>query len=589
MPSQIFNTKGFIVRKQYKVETLLGRDLEKIKIPKFQRGLVWSKSTKNEFIKTLHDGFPFGSILVYPENTHDPNSKLLLLDGQQRLNTIKELSQSPLDFWIPLNKEELNLRLAEINAELISNEKINDKRLIEILSSNNIQEYLPNWTDTLSDGTRKDIIRQIIYKLNEEIRSYIDLNSLSIPLIEFTGDKRYLSKVFENLNKGGVPLNKYEIFTASWAESEINLPTSNPVADEILDTIILYYEKKIEDSAFELDNFSRDEIKQDRKITLSELAIALGNFIEKRLPSLVPQGTKNTSSELGYGVLGIACNIDNKKLDELIEKEEFINSNLPEILDKISTISTTVNDSFSTILSTPDSLSKFQTGLSTTFKTLSYFAALWNLSPTTQSYIQTMNNIRSYYLFDYFNGSWAAHGDTRLHDYYPRINQKNYLTRIDKSDFVKSFKTWLSEKNTGINFTADTTAITAIHANLTYLRNHTPDTDKLEREHIIAKVKIKNVDPNGKKIFGNSIGNCMYLIKSKNNSKKHKNFYEFLSTDDLGKPKTKKMIEESFYFSKDEFSSVEKYLSDEDFSQINELIEKRAYKVIEDIANNIST
>ena len=34
-------------------------DLDRITLPDFQRGFVWSKKMKNEFIETLIKGFPF--------------------------------------------------------------------------------------------------------------------------------------------------------------------------------------------------------------------------------------------------------------------------------------------------------------------------------------------------------------------------------------------------------------------------------------------------------------------------------------------------------------------------------------------------
>lgn len=65
---------------QYTSVILNYSDLERIIIPRFQRGFVWTAGKKKDFIQTLHNGFPFGSLLVYPEN-NSPDSKLQLLDG----------------------------------------------------------------------------------------------------------------------------------------------------------------------------------------------------------------------------------------------------------------------------------------------------------------------------------------------------------------------------------------------------------------------------------------------------------------------------------------------------------------------------
>ncbi|HEH0456731.1 TPA: DUF262 domain-containing protein, partial [Staphylococcus aureus] len=46
----------------YRIETRTFEELEgKLKLPTFQRALVWSNNQKQEFFSTLKDGFPFGS------------------------------------------------------------------------------------------------------------------------------------------------------------------------------------------------------------------------------------------------------------------------------------------------------------------------------------------------------------------------------------------------------------------------------------------------------------------------------------------------------------------------------------------------
>ena len=66
---------------QYEVISLNISDLDRIKLPQFQRKLVWNKQKKDQFIETLHEGLPFGAILVYPMS-NEPDSTLLILDGQ---------------------------------------------------------------------------------------------------------------------------------------------------------------------------------------------------------------------------------------------------------------------------------------------------------------------------------------------------------------------------------------------------------------------------------------------------------------------------------------------------------------------------
>ena len=46
----------------YEMMTLKVSDLDRVKIPTFQRGFVWTAKKKNEFIETLHEGLPWNSI-----------------------------------------------------------------------------------------------------------------------------------------------------------------------------------------------------------------------------------------------------------------------------------------------------------------------------------------------------------------------------------------------------------------------------------------------------------------------------------------------------------------------------------------------
>ena len=70
-------------------------DLDTVAIPQFQRGYVWNSTKKNALIETLHNGFPFGSLLTY----QGQNGQERLLDGQQRLSTIRDFRKRPLHYW----------------------------------------------------------------------------------------------------------------------------------------------------------------------------------------------------------------------------------------------------------------------------------------------------------------------------------------------------------------------------------------------------------------------------------------------------------------------------------------------------------
>ena len=60
---------------------------------------------------------------------------------------------------------------------------------------------------------------QSIDDLKQQIRSFVNLEHLKVPMIVYLGGSAHIADVFANLNKGGVPLTKYEVFGAAWVNA----------------------------------------------------------------------------------------------------------------------------------------------------------------------------------------------------------------------------------------------------------------------------------------------------------------------------------------------------------------------------------
>lgn len=571
---------------QYDTITLGVSDLDRITLPKFQRGFVWNKTKKTSFIQTLHDGFPFGALLVYPE-TSDADSKLVLLDGQQRLSTILQYQHDQIPFWKPLNFDKYQSCLTSINSMLDEEHQVTEETFDRLLT-NKID--VADWADEVapSDAARRKDLRDKIKELQTEIAQFVDLNELGILAIKFTGSRDRIADVFANLNKGGMPLQKYEVFSAAWSNTEIRLlqagESANGLQDKILEYVKSYYSSMETKAEFELNDFSEDELSKSRVITLSEFAVALGAFVHELLPSLVGD-TLSTQNEIGYGLLGIATGTDNRKLSTLNSKVDLINDELQLILEKASRICVDLNGIFSKLLNQIIAGKKdtYVPGLTSSFKTLSYFASLWNLEESSEEYRTTLKNIPSYYVFDFWSRSWTSHGDQRLIDYYPKYGKRNYLQRLTLGQLLDAYAQWASDNTPGINFSKEVKALTTIHSNQSYLSSVLPHGESFELEHIIAK-KLINAAENDRerRIFAGSLGNCMYLPRQDNNKKKEKNLYDVNQEgryDDL--------MASSLYYTEEEFATISNALEARDYATVNALIMQRGHRVAESIAQSL--
>lgn len=82
-----------------------------------------------------------------------------------------------------------------------------------------------------------------------------------------------------------------------------------------------------------------------------------------------------------------------------------------------------------------------------------------------------------------------------------------------------------------------------------------------------------------KALFGNSIGNCMFLPKGLNNRKKAKTLYEVNANG-----RYTKLITESFYFSEQDLNEAVDAIASGDHELANDIIQKRARLIADDTA-----
>lgn len=572
-----------MVGAKYETIELGTTDLDRIELPKFQREFVWKKSKQLELLMTLHKRFPFGALLVYPESSR-PDSKLILLDGQQRLSTIKEYKDNPVKFWKELESDEYKADFEQFSDIVGTFMKISESdfdRLITDWHSGNILNVV-TWADPIEPESKRKSVRELIKTTVQAVDDYIDLSSLKIWAIKFIGEKEDLPTVFANLNKGGVPLTKYQVLNAIWNDTLIPLSRDSSLQNSLLKYTIDYYRNKEEDSDFEVSGFSSDDLMNERTISLSELALALGAYVRDHLSSVCIKSDK-TVSEIGFGLLGVAAGVDNRHLEKLINHVDLFKNHIQEIMENVELICSSLNDTFSKMLKhiSADNSDDYKQGLTTTFKVLSYFAALWGHTPSEKYYQETLKNIKAYYVYDSLIQVWSSHGDQRLYDYYPINHKRNYLSPVKKEMMDEAFKQWLDNETSGINFSNTVKALTTIHANLTYLADVVPYGESFELEHIVARKLINEVDDgHNRKIIGSSLGNCMYLPRRMNNSKKTDTLYDINENHSLDR-----LIDKSLYPSPKTVEKLKTALQEKDYDEINKYIRDRANKV----ANSLST
>lgn len=552
----------------YRNETYKYKELQnQIELPNYQRPLVWSNEQKNNFLGNISRGFPFGSLLLY---RYDASDKFTLIDGQQRYTTLQEYSLHPEKYFPfedfgfiddilgvindgSLSEEALTKLKAEITTvikALIQQEASGEKPKASFLSKK-IKEFYP-LIETIKNSS--DEICDIQAELIRKQREYVDLENLQIPCVIFTGEKSDLPEVFANVNLGGRKLTKYQVFAAQWDRYSVQL-TNNEFSDEILDKTIDRYERLTSDrGGLVIEDYSPEEMKNNRVVTLPEFCHALGELILKECDACWPKKALNsddTIDTIGYNTMAIIFGIHPKEIKEIPEKfalagfennGEAIEKLLKDILHEYKEI----NGRFAQHLKRPGTDNKYETvKTSGQMQFLSFFAALWYIhygainsssyEPLSgykhKGYEITCKNIFPTFIHDVITNQWKGSGDSRLGNY---VNGNfDYKNPISKEKLKVVGSVYLEELSGTESINVDPVAKTLItvfansqldkYSESTYDYEHLIPRDTLNKKHNgQAAYKIFNIP-------GGGLGNIAYLDSKTNQGKGSKTLFDATS------------------------------------------------------------
>ena len=239
-----------------------------IQLPDFQRGWVWDEERIQKLLVSVLKHFPIGAIMMLNAGGQNANyfsvvlenapqsvsrPKRLLLDGQQRLTSLYQtLKYKDAVNTTDIRKKELK-RYFYINILEMIKDDIDEDNLVRIINekkmskkTGTVEEYDYSSTEKEceNDVFPVNIVLDIqamtrwgqIYtrhatdpvknqRWDQFFPKIIEIASYNIPVISLTEEnkKEAVCSVFENVNTGGVPLNVFELLTATFAADEFRL------------------------------------------------------------------------------------------------------------------------------------------------------------------------------------------------------------------------------------------------------------------------------------------------------------------------------------------------------------------------------
>lgn len=241
-----------------------------LQLPDFQRGWVWEDERIKGLLASLTLGYPVGAIMLLESGGEfhfkcknvegsgnefvDP--KNMILDGQQRLTSTflsmrcknpvptRNDQNKPLERYYYLDIEKaLNTTTDRIDAiiSVDKNKQIRENigRDIKLDLSTQELEFqhkmipfnimtnyneLNEWRNKYQEYYQfnPDIIREY-QKLDTQVLNNIAIYRIPIIQVLKSAPKEAVCQVFENVNQGGVPLNVFELLTATFAADDYDL------------------------------------------------------------------------------------------------------------------------------------------------------------------------------------------------------------------------------------------------------------------------------------------------------------------------------------------------------------------------------
>lgn len=237
----------------------------KIQLPDFQRGWVWDDDHIQSLLVSIARSFPVGAVMLLETGGEarfqlrpvegvelPPNSsaELLILDGQQRLTTLtqvlalKSAVKTRTDkgkaierhyYWhIPTALEggdRLENAIVAVEPDRILRSNFGRDVALD-LSSTELectQMYFPCDQTLKSDQWESALIKISVEKFQTYMQfreKVLDaFRNYQLPVIQLhrSTSKEAVCLVFEKVNTGGVPLNVFELMTATFAADNYNL------------------------------------------------------------------------------------------------------------------------------------------------------------------------------------------------------------------------------------------------------------------------------------------------------------------------------------------------------------------------------
>lgn len=271
-----------------------------IRIPAFQREFIWEPDRVQFLMDSIFKGYPIGTVLFWrtkeklsydrdlgPFTLPDPKKEYpidYVLDGQQRLTSIFSTFQTEL-------KQNLDSKVkwVDIYFDLSASASAQDSQFLALEPGEVKPHHVPlrilfdvsefgKFTRTITDDAQLRTIDQLQALFKEAV--------IPVETVE-TEEHSKIAIIFERINRGGVPLDTYQLLSAWTWSGDFDLRT------------------KFEELTTELDEVGFSDLRDDPDLLLKCcVAVVRNNASAHAIVDLKGSEVRDSFDVLRNGILG---------------------------------------------------------------------------------------------------------------------------------------------------------------------------------------------------------------------------------------------------------------------------------------------
>lgn len=299
-----------------------------IQLPKFQRSLVWSEDQRRMLVDSLYRGFPIGAVLGYQTNAKKGNRNVIqIVDGLQRTTSISEYLKQPL-YFAPVDRVFSNeITKAVVRAAGLEPGSDSESRVHSAFETwmRNVKQARMGAEFTArkleaSVAKSLDVAEELFWPLDDlisnELGQVIDrvknVESISVPVVLYSGDEGNIPTIFERINNQGTQLSKYEVLASTWVTAQTRI-TNKKIRDRVMGR----YQSLIE-RGYEIEGLKSGVNINPEEYNLYEYLFGFGRLLAEEYPILFGDpGEADDNVPVAFVLVTTALGLNLNKMSKL--------------------------------------------------------------------------------------------------------------------------------------------------------------------------------------------------------------------------------------------------------------------------------